>query len=231
MARQYRAVRTRQELIRSAAEIFDHSGYAEASIATISSRAGVSNGALHFHFKNKRALGQAVELAAAQALLHITGRVPLRHPAPLQLLVDTSHALARCLRYDPVLRAGFSLGNDATWQSDVKLWEQWQDWIQLMLTVARDQGGLGADVAIEDAVFAIAAMVAGLDALTRTGVDWDAGEAVTRFWRLTLPQLAAETARAELRPGGSSPEADCTGDECPEDQGHMDVPRSCVDAA
>ncbi|MEU6955200.1 ScbR family autoregulator-binding transcription factor [Streptomyces sp. NPDC045714] len=206
MAKQHRALLTRQELIRSAAEVFGSAGYAEASIATISSRAGVSNGALHFHFKNKRALGEAVELIAEQILLRLTGRVPLRHPSPLQLLVDTSHLLARGLRDDPVLRAGFGLGSDPTWQSDVKLWEQWQDWVQLMLTVARDQGSLAPQVAVEDAAFAIVAVVAGFDALNRTGAKWDARHAVTRYWRLVLPQLSTEAAREELNPEGTAAE-------------------------
>ncbi|MCX4526366.1 MULTISPECIES: ScbR family autoregulator-binding transcription factor [unclassified Streptomyces] len=212
MARQHRALRTRQELIRSAAEAFDRVGYGEASIATISSRAGVSNGALHFHFKNKKALGEAVELVAAQVLLHVTGQVPLRHPAPLQLLIDTSHTLARTLRDDPVLRAGFGLGCDRTWHSVVNLWEHWQDWVQLMLTVARDQGSLEPGVAIEDAVFTIAAVCAGFDVLNRTGVEWEARRAVTRFWRLMLPQLSTEAAREHLSPEGSGAAACARGE-------------------
>ncbi|WP_159062215.1 TetR family transcriptional regulator, partial [Streptomyces caniscabiei] len=65
MAKQERAVRTRENLIRSAAEVFDREGYAVASITTISARAGVSNGALHFHFASKAALAEAVAEAAA----------------------------------------------------------------------------------------------------------------------------------------------------------------------
>jgi AcrR family transcriptional regulator len=217
MTRQHRALRTRQELIRSASEAFDRVGYGEASIATISARAGVSNGALHFHFKNKKALGEAVELVAAQALLHVTGRIPLRHPAPLQLLVDTSHTLARTLRDDPVLRAGFRLRGDRTWHSDVNLWEHWRDWVQLMLTAARDQGSLDPGVAIEDAAFTIAAVCAGFDALNRTGVECEAQCAVARFWRLMLPQLSTAAAREHLNPEGSAAEIWATGEVCSED--------------
>ncbi|MFD6492381.1 TetR family transcriptional regulator, partial [Streptomyces sp. NPDC060188] len=51
--KQQRAVRTRDALIRSAAETFESRGYVQAKLAEISSRAGVSAGALHFHFPNK----------------------------------------------------------------------------------------------------------------------------------------------------------------------------------
>ncbi|MGX2998267.1 ScbR family autoregulator-binding transcription factor [Streptomyces sp. JNUCC 64] len=203
MTKQHRALRTRQELIRSAAEVFNRAGFADSSIIAISSRAGVSNGAVHFHFGNKRALGHAVETAAAQALLNITGRVPLRHPAPLQLMVDTSHALAQDLLDDPVLRAGFRLGTDATWRGEGDLWEQWQDWVQLMLVVARDQGRLAPDAVVEDAVFAITAVMAGFELRTRTDARWCSREGISRFWKLTLPRLAHETAIGQLNPDGA----------------------------
>ncbi|MER7959853.1 ScbR family autoregulator-binding transcription factor [Streptomyces sp. NPDC096030] len=204
MAKQPRALRTRQDLIRSAAEVFERAGFADASIAVISSAAGVSNGALHFHFRNKRALGEAVELAAAQTLLHFTGRVPLRHPAPLQLLVDTSQALAENLLSDPVLRAGFSLASDATWQGQVNLWEEWQDWVQLMLIVARERGMITSHVVIEDAVLAITSIVAGFEVLSRIDTEWTSRRAVTAFWKLMLPQLAVAETCGTLTPEGSA---------------------------
>ncbi|MFD7896539.1 ScbR family autoregulator-binding transcription factor [Streptomyces sp. NPDC059743] len=229
MAKQDRAVRTRRELIRSAAEVFDRAGFADSSVTQICARAGVSHGALHFHFGNKRALGEAVESAAAQTLLYITGNVPLRHPAPLQLLVDTSHTLAQRLSCDPVLRAGFGLGSDATWQGGVNLWQQWQDWVQLMLTVARDQGSLAADVVLDDAVSAITAVIAGLEVLGRSDAQWHSRQAVTPFWRLMLPQLSAEAVRAQIDATGSGA-APLRKREWPMDEvraGGKDMARTC----
>ena len=55
MVKQERALRTREALIESAAEVFDREGFSVASLTAISSRAGVSNGALHFHFASKAA--------------------------------------------------------------------------------------------------------------------------------------------------------------------------------
>ncbi|MEU9121699.1 TetR family transcriptional regulator [Streptomyces sp. NPDC048506] len=101
MAKQDRAVRTRQELIRSAAEAFDRVGFGHASLAEISAAAGVSSGALHFHLGNKRALGEEVESAAIQTLHRIIGRQPPGHDAALQpcghpvLDADAAPALGR----------------------------------------------------------------------------------------------------------------------------------------
>ncbi|QPA02548.1 hypothetical protein DI273_30655 [Streptomyces violascens] len=68
MARQERALRTREALIRAGAEHFARDGFVAASLSTISRSAGVSNGALHFHFENKRALAQAVGEHARRTL-------------------------------------------------------------------------------------------------------------------------------------------------------------------
>jgi AcrR family transcriptional regulator len=49
-AKQERAVQTRESLLRAAAEVFDEYGYSGASINRILKRAGLTAGALYFHF-------------------------------------------------------------------------------------------------------------------------------------------------------------------------------------
>ncbi|MFJ3927874.1 TetR family transcriptional regulator [Streptomyces sp. NPDC090022] len=72
MAKQERAARTRESLVRAAAEVFAEEGFVTASIAAISRRAGVSTGGLHFHFESKTVLAGAVEDRAVEALRRIT---------------------------------------------------------------------------------------------------------------------------------------------------------------
>lgn len=78
MVKQERAARTRRTLIRAAAEVFAREGFAPASLTTISRQAGVSNGALHFHFTSKNALAQAVEEEAGEAMRLLIRDVPDR---------------------------------------------------------------------------------------------------------------------------------------------------------
>ncbi|ONK09817.1 ScbR family autoregulator-binding transcription factor [Streptomyces sp. MP131-18] len=203
MARQDRAMRTRQELIRSAAEAFDRGGFAHSSLAEISSRAGVSTGALHFHFSSKKELGEAVEAAAAHTLHRIIAHCPLGHDAPLQLLVDASHFLAQRLEEDVVLRAGFGLGNDLTWDAGVKLWLEWRNWVRGMLNFASGQGSLAADVSLEDAVGAITAAVVGIAVLARSDPEWPLRRSVTGFWQVMLPRLSAQQGLAALNAKGT----------------------------
>ncbi|MFB7943191.1 TetR family transcriptional regulator, partial [Streptomyces sp. NPDC056049] len=84
MSKQERAARTRYALIRSAAELFEQRGYAQARLAEISAGAGVSSGALHFHFENKAAVAQAVENEASRSLRRAARAAQERNAAALQ---------------------------------------------------------------------------------------------------------------------------------------------------
>ncbi|MET9361582.1 ScbR family autoregulator-binding transcription factor [Streptomyces sp. NPDC006632] len=204
MARQERAVRTRNTLIESAAELFDREGFETASLATISSRAGVSNGALHFHFASKAALAGAVWETAAQRLWRITDGAPAQE-CPLQLLIDASHALVRGFHQDVVLRAGFGLGGspESTGVSG-DLHRTWQDWVEAVFARARREGALAPDVSTEDAAPAVVAAVTGFEALGGDDAQWLSAATLTAFWELLLPRLAQESALDRLMASGTA---------------------------
>ncbi|MFI8962650.1 ScbR family autoregulator-binding transcription factor [Streptomyces sp. NPDC053493] len=201
---QDRAAKTRRQLIRSAAQVFDRGGFAGSSIGQICALARVSQGALHFHFRNKHAVGEAVESTAAEILRCVVGPVPVWHPAPLQLLVDTSHALARRVARDPVLRAGFGLALDPAWPGGASPWQHWREWVRGVLRLARRQGTLASGVDLEGAVSAITAVTAGLDGLGRGPARARSAPSMAPFWRLVLPQLATEAVRGRIEPAGSA---------------------------
>ncbi|MFH9727798.1 TetR family transcriptional regulator [Streptomyces sp. NPDC017254] len=216
MAKQERAVRTRAAVLRSAAEIFDTDGFVSASLSSISQRAGVSSGALHFHFANKGALAEAIEKAAEQRLRRITG------PAPgdsggcegcercggrgtrgegqgegegegevdlIQSLVETSHELFDALNSDVILRAGFTLGCEPAWSSPVDLHGQWRDWIDGTLRHAAKRGALADGTEPEDVVTVVAASTVGFEALGRKDPSWLSRQRLGQFWKFMLPRL------------------------------------------
>ncbi|MFI6278831.1 ScbR family autoregulator-binding transcription factor [Streptomyces sp. NPDC050988] len=217
MAQQERAVRTRNALIESAAELFSKDGFDVVSLSTISTRAGVSNGALHFHFASKAALASAVWEAAAQRLRRITleGRARSEAAATaggsgvigsggsLQVLVDTTHALLRGLRHDVILRAGFDLSESpAPVAAGADLRRRWQTWVEGVLTEAAREGALARDVSPQDAAHAVVAATVGFGALGSRNAQWLSQSMLTRFWALLLPRLATEAALKGLVASG-----------------------------
>ncbi|MFI1224980.1 MULTISPECIES: ScbR family autoregulator-binding transcription factor [unclassified Streptomyces] len=203
MTKQERATRTRQALIRSAATVFEQHGYAQARLALISSRAGVSTGALHFHFENKAAVAEAVVAEASRGLREMSSAIRRRTDTALQALVDSSHALAERLREDPVSRAGFRLSCDGERAGAPDLRVEWHHRVRELLAEAAAAGTLAEGVSREDAAAATVAATAGFEVLGRHDPAWLSPYTLTGFWQLLLPRLAAAEALALMDPAGT----------------------------
>ncbi|ARQ67576.1 ScbR family autoregulator-binding transcription factor [Streptomyces marincola] len=135
MARQDRAIRTRRICLEAAAEVFDECGYEGASIAAILERAGLTRGALYFHFSSKEELARGV-LAEA-----VTAEGVMPQPLKLQEWVDTALLLAYRLPREPVLSASIRLSADP--RARGLLGTRWPDWIALgrdMIAEAKARG-------------------------------------------------------------------------------------------
>ncbi|MFD5877014.1 ScbR family autoregulator-binding transcription factor [Streptomyces sp. NPDC060322] len=196
-------MRTREALIKSAAEIFGREGFSAAPLTVISSTAGVSNGALHFHFPNKAALARAVQDSAALRLAGITERVTTERTPHLQALVDATYALVLALADDVILRAGFALSGEGPLNSQACLRRNWQRWVGETLERARAEGELREGVASQDGMATVVALTLGLEMLSLRDPSWRSPQVLGRFWQLLLPGLAATAVRGRLMVEGS----------------------------
>ncbi|MFF1549159.1 ScbR family autoregulator-binding transcription factor [Streptomyces sp. NPDC058291] len=209
MVRQERALRTREALIESAATVFDRDGFSVASLTAISSLAGVSNGALHFHFASKAGVAEAVEEAASQRLDSIVAAHEDAVGNALQLLVNTSHDLARRLGEDVVLRAGFDLSREQVHQGR-DLYRQWHEWVEGALKRADGEGVLN-EVTPEQVTASVVAATTGFEVLGARDPQWLSRRTVTRFWQLLLPRLATPAVLGDLVAAGGPPPATTAG--------------------
>ncbi|MGQ5640836.1 MULTISPECIES: ScbR family autoregulator-binding transcription factor [unclassified Streptomyces] len=191
MVKQIRAERTRQALVRAAAEVFAADGYAVASLPVISRRAGVSTGALHFHFPTKKVLAQEVTDAAVDTLEKLVADCRSAGSSLLQSLVTASYALAAALTADVVVTAGFRLSGDPAHGSGDGLRQWWRARVEDLLAQAQSAGELTDDVSAESAGVVIVAALVGLEALGARERDWLAAERVAQLWQVLLPRLAA----------------------------------------
>ncbi|MFF4381513.1 TetR family transcriptional regulator [Kitasatospora sp. NPDC001547] len=114
---QERSERTRGRLVVAGAALFDRRGYAGATLGEIAAAAGVTKGALYFHFASKEDLAGAVSGQAEGALRSACAELRAAS-SPLQGLIDAGYWLVDALGTDPVIRAAFRLGReDAGWQA------------------------------------------------------------------------------------------------------------------
>lgn len=151
MARQDRAIRTRQAILVAAAKVFDDVGYDAATISEILKEAGVTKGALYFHFTSKEELAQAVLAEQVRALPPVS--VP---PLKLQQAVDEALLLTQLLQKetgDPIIRGSVSLTTDPAVGAaglDQKIPMQlWIDYSKALFAEAKAAGELLPHVDLE----------------------------------------------------------------------------------
>ncbi|WP_329537887.1 TetR/AcrR family transcriptional regulator (plasmid) [Streptomyces sp. NBC_01450] len=205
MVKQERAARTRRALIQAAAEVFAEEGFVHASLSTISKRAGVSNGALHFHFANKRMLAEAVEAEAAETLRRITEVAWASQSNFLQRVVDATHELMGILAQDIVVRSGFELAADIARRTESPLRRQWQHWVEDALRRAERSGTLAEGVSWTDGAGVIVAATTGFEVLGGSDASWLSRQNITRFWEILLPRLVDRQSLEALMCAGSRP--------------------------
>ncbi|MEU1286139.1 TetR family transcriptional regulator [Kitasatospora sp. NPDC005856] len=112
---QERSERTRGRLVGAGAALFDRRGYAGATLGEIAAAAGVTKGALYFHFASKEELAREVFGQAERSLRSACAGL-CASSSPLQGVIDAGYWLVDALGADPVIRAAFRLGReDAGW--------------------------------------------------------------------------------------------------------------------
>ncbi|AXE28001.1 TetR/AcrR family transcriptional regulator (plasmid) [Streptomyces globosus] len=184
---QERAVRTREVLLRAAAEVFGEVGYPGASIAKIIDRAGVTTGAAYFHFRSKEGLARAVIREQAADLDFPEGE------AGLQRLLDLTLYLAREMRRNTLLRAGVRLAveqSEAGLQ-EYSIYQWWAERFEQELEEARERGELlpEADAAVFASTLVAAFTGAQIMSQLASGRA-DLPGRIANLWRCLLPGLA-----------------------------------------
>ncbi|MFK0252369.1 ScbR family autoregulator-binding transcription factor [Streptomyces sp. NPDC090445] len=198
--KQERAEQTRRALLHAAAEVFDEFGYAGAGITRILKRAGVTAGALYFHFGSKEGLAKAVMNSQPETI------VPLLAAGGLQRLIDLTLVWSWQLQRDPLLRAGVRLTNEQASVSsslDSDPYENFRGIMTKCLTDARDDGELqpGVDPVVV-AEFVVAACT-GMQMYSNVVCGRkDLPERTQQMWNLLLPGIAVPSviARADSTP-------------------------------
>lgn len=181
-----KATRTRSQLIRSAATVFAEHGYSRAKLSTIAMDAGVSRGALYFHFPSKDALADAVEAAAAEQFGRVTsgGR-----ESGAQGLARSVQMFAALYRRDVTFRAGVLLSCEKDRKPTVNLIQQWEEYVRDAVALAERRYPFARSVTAGHTANAVVAMTVGLAYLWHEGEQWLAESTVTGVWNLLPPSV------------------------------------------
>ncbi|MFI6151270.1 ScbR family autoregulator-binding transcription factor [Kitasatospora sp. NPDC051170] len=197
MVRQERAVRTRRLILEAAASVFDEHGYEGATIGEVVARAGVTRGAVYFHFASKRDLAQGV----VEEQFTQDG-VPER-TCKLQEFVDTGMVVAHLMPRDPLLSAGarLSLGQDVLDDLGGAI-PGWIGRMEDLLVAAGERGELLPHVVAADTAWLLVAAWTGVQIQSqKLSARADLEERVSGLYQHLMPSIAVPGVLAALRMG------------------------------
>lgn len=201
MARQERAERTRNLILDAAAEVFDERGFNGASLSDILARAGVTKGALYFHFASKEELAREIIEAQFDVELPLVNYDNLG----LQTLIDMSHAFGHNLLTNIRVRASNRLVTEATFASPApEVFQRWIGVIREVLDAAYARGELRKEWDTET----VAVWLSGAFMGIQTQADVLNGrseihERVTDLWTIALPGLVPPRRLSRFVPSGT----------------------------
>lgn len=193
MAKQERALRTREKVLDAAAEEFAAQGYAKATLNDVARRTGMTKGALYGHFPSKEILAAtllAQSRVAWEEMRHARDRPGTAARAVLEELVLE---LARRLGSDVRLRAALRLATDLPClaRATPDLFEDVRGHLVGLVHRAQQEGGMAP---YPPELVAELLLTSLHGALHASQCDDKHGSAPTReaVWRLLLDALAGE---------------------------------------
>ncbi|UKD59762.1 TetR/AcrR family transcriptional regulator [Amycolatopsis sp. FU40] len=192
-------------MLDAAASRFDAVGFLGASLSDILAEAGVTKGALYFHFKSKE------ELADALIREQFTVWDPLAdidNPG-LQTAIDLTQNMGHSLRTDVRVRAGIRLvieqGSFVTPAANA--YKQWIDTVHGLLLAAKAAGDVRKDVNAHDLAQYVVASFTGsqLSSQVLTGRT-DLHERITFMWQTILNAVVPPRRLHKFDPAGTPPD-------------------------
>ncbi len=201
MAKQARAHATRESIIQAAGVVFAGQSYSTATLAEVITEAGVTQGALYFHFDSKHDL--AVALIRRQHELSYAGdNDDSERTTGLRALVLMSAALATQISSDPVIQGGLRLSTESSDLFPEYASQPYLDWID-GCRVHVDQAFADGEIdpALDAGAIAryIMSAFTGVQVVSRALTGWrDLFDRLEEMWAIIIPSLATPQRRQSL---------------------------------
>lgn len=189
MAQQERAVRTKEAVVTAAAEAFAEAGFLGTSMADIFARAGVTKGALYFHFASKEELATEIVNSEEAEAAKLVQDVFANDSPPLQKVIDITFRWAHEIQSNPVVRAGVRLIiEQGTYNNPMPVpYAQWESIVLELLASAQERGELERTVDAKAMAEFIVSSFTGSQIVSQvvSGHE-DLIQRVERMWQLLL---------------------------------------------
>ncbi len=188
------AAETKNLILNAAALVFSDRGYTKASISDIAAIAGLTKGAVYWHFASKEDMGIAVVAQMYSSWPQMLADVTAQHDDVLTAITAIVRAAARQFREDPITQAAkrllAELGRDALARLP-QPYVGWEKALAALLAEGLSRGQVAADV---DPVATARVLVSSFFGMQQVSLELtgrsDLEERVEEFLALILPRLS-----------------------------------------
>ncbi|MGH3602246.1 MAG: ScbR family autoregulator-binding transcription factor [Pseudonocardiaceae bacterium] len=194
MAKQARAAVTREHILRGAAEAFDRYGFGAATLSDVIAQAGVTKGALYFHFSSKEHLARAVIEQQHALSVHPARQRLDGHEPGLESVIRLSQGLARQLVDNVIVRAGIrlTLEQGTFGASASNPYRDWVSVVEQLLRRAIDEGDIRDSIKPAALARFVVSAFTGVQLLSEVlSARQDLGQRVEEMWEILLPSLVS----------------------------------------
>ncbi|CAL9489481.1 A-factor receptor protein [Streptomyces sp. enrichment culture] len=207
MVKQERAQRTLRRIISAAADRFEQDGYSGTTLDDITRAAGVSKGALYFHFASKKEVADAVAEHSYGLLEDLLDTAGSPDDSALQQLIDRTHGLSRLLHTEPTLRAALRFHREwADLEPDFDHYALWQGAVERLLAHAAERhelrGGLPGEAG---RVLAMVTLFSVESLAVRRLPEEEVAQQITDLWDVMLGAFASPELARTFRTGAPEP--------------------------
>lgn len=129
---------TQQALLVAAGQVFSRLAYSEARLKDIAEAAGISQGALYFHFGNKEDVAQAVLDAQQERMRAVLDDVTSRVGTELDRMLRLFDGLGHLVSSDELVQAGIRLSMQPGTGLDARAIAPYKDWVAVASAIIRE---------------------------------------------------------------------------------------------
>ncbi len=173
---QARAQATRESIIGAAGIVFARLSYSSATLADVIAEAGVTQGALYFHFDSKQDLAEELIKRQHERSSGLSARFLSSEMPGIESLIQLSGELARQITTDPIVQGGLRLSTESPELFPNFASKPYRDWIDMcehFIQKAIDEGDVSAvPDARTQARFVISAFT-GTQVVSQALTGWD----------------------------------------------------------
>jgi TetR/AcrR family transcriptional repressor of uid operon len=202
MVQQARALATRETILAAAGVVFSNSTYSKATLLDIITEAGVTQGALYFHFDGKHQLACEVIKRQHQAAVTLSTGPFSRHASGIEGVVRLTAALTEQLISDPIVRGGLRLTTESPELFPDFVSRPFLGWIDACegyVSRAIEEGDVACDVDTAEIARFIVASYTGAQVVSYGLTEWaDIYESLEQTWRFILRGILVAERHGEI---------------------------------